>query len=153
MIFGLHRQPSGLRIERWPLGHGPRQQHAVVLEAEVVVQVAGKVFLHTEEALGALRCDDAFGFGGLLEIAFAFVFFERHYRTPSIMRLTGLTSANTIADVTNRMIATSLNSCRSGIVLKNPAAHPASLLPKAFDSSHTPIIKPTIRGGDSLVTA
>src|SRR4051794_1554873 len=51
------------------------------------------------------------------------------------------------------MIATSLNSWRSGIVLKKPAAHPASLLPNEFDSSHTPIIKPTMRGGDSLVTA
>ena len=34
-----------------------------------------------------------------------------------------------------------------------PAAHPASLLPNAFDRNQTPIISPTMRAGDSLVTA
>ena len=34
---------------------GPRQQHAVVLEAEVVVQVAGEVLLHAEEPRRAGR--------------------------------------------------------------------------------------------------
>ncbi len=49
MILDVHREPLGLRIERRPLRHRPRQQHAVVLEAEVVVQVAGEVLLHAEE--------------------------------------------------------------------------------------------------------
>ena len=54
MIFGLHRQPLVLRIERRPLGHRPGQQHAVPFEPEVVVQVRGEVLLHAEEELVAL---------------------------------------------------------------------------------------------------
>ena len=46
-----------------------------------------------------------------------------------------------------------LNSVSSGIELKNPADHPASLLPNAFERNQTPIIKPTMRAGDTLVTA
>src|SRR5438094_8347110 len=58
-----------------------------------------------------------------------------------------------IADAISSTIATSANSVRSGTVLKNPAAHPESLFPNAFDRIQTPIITPTMRGGDSLVTA
>ena len=43
-----------------------------------------------------------------------------------------------------------VNSCWSGIALKKPAAHPASLLPNAFDRNQTPIITPTMRSGDRL---
>ena len=49
MILDVHREPLGLRIERRALRHRPRQQHAVVLEPEVVVQVAGEVLLDAEE--------------------------------------------------------------------------------------------------------
>ena len=49
MILDVHREPLRLRIERRSLRHRPRQQHAFVLEAEVVVQVAGEVLLHAEE--------------------------------------------------------------------------------------------------------
>ena len=54
MILDVHGQPLGLRIERRTFRHRPRQQHAVVLEPEVVVQVAGEMFLHAEEAARAL---------------------------------------------------------------------------------------------------
>ena len=40
----------------------------------------------------------------------------------------------------------------SGILLMNPAAHPASLFPAALDRNHTPIIRPTTRVGASFVT-
>jgi hypothetical protein len=48
---------------------------------------------------------------------------------------------------------TTLKSVSSGVVLKNPAAHPATLLPNAFDKNQTPIIMPTMRAGATLVTA
>ena len=49
VILDVHRQPLDRRIERRALRHGPREQDAVVLEAEVVVQVAGEVLLDAEE--------------------------------------------------------------------------------------------------------
>ena len=62
MILDVHREPFGLRIERRALRHRPRQQHALVLEAEVVVQMAGEVFLHAEEEpLAGLRFLRALG--------------------------------------------------------------------------------------------
>ena len=88
MILDVHGQPLRLRIERGSLGDGPRQQHSVVLEAEVVVQVAGQVLLHAEEQ--ALVRPGAFrALGGELhvarrfrrraEVALLFVFFENHF--------------------------------------------------------------------------
>ena len=68
------------RVERRTLRHGPRQQHAVVLEAEVVVKMAGEVLLDAEEAIGFLcgrlagRQQRARGFGGFLEVAFCLYF-------------------------------------------------------------------------------
>ena len=49
MIFDVHRQPLDRRVERRALRHRPRQQHAVVFEAQVVVQMAGQVLLDAEE--------------------------------------------------------------------------------------------------------
>ena len=48
---------------------------------------------------------------------------------------------------------TMAKSVLSGIVLKKPAAQPASLLPTEFERNQTPIIRPTMRTGASLVTA
>ena len=48
--------------------------------------------------------------------------------------------------------ATAPNSVGSGVVLKKPAAQPASLLPSAFERNQTPIIRPTMRTGASFVT-
>ena len=42
-------------------------------------------------------------------------------------------------------------SSESGIDVKNPAVHPASLLPSAPAKNHTPIIIPTIFTGASFV--
>ena len=88
MILDVHGQPLRLRIERGSLGDGPRQQHSVVLEAEVVVQVAGQVLLHAEEQAlvrpGALRAlggelHVARRFRRRAEVALLFVFFEDHF--------------------------------------------------------------------------
>src|SRR6185503_4118227 len=68
-------------------------------------------------------------------------------------RRSGLTSANITTAVTSNTPVTMLKSVSSGIELKNPADHPASLLPNAFERNQTPIIKPTMRTGDTLVTA
>ena len=87
MILDHHRQALGLRIERRPLGHRPREQHALVLEAEVVVEMTGEVLLHAEEQrrlglllLRALGGDGqvAGRFGRRLEVALLFVFVEDH---------------------------------------------------------------------------
>src|SRR6187455_43183 len=55
MILDVHRQTLGLWIERRAFWHRPREQHPVVLEAEVVVEMAGQVLLDAEEERGALR--------------------------------------------------------------------------------------------------
>jgi MFS family permease len=60
MILDMHGEPLGGGIEGRPLGHGPGEEYAVVLQAHVVVKVAGQVFLHAEEtrlaAAGRRRC-------------------------------------------------------------------------------------------------
>ena len=48
VVFDLHRKPLVSGIERGPFGHGPRHQHARVLQPQVVVQVTGKVLLNAE---------------------------------------------------------------------------------------------------------
>jgi hypothetical protein len=70
-----------------------------------------------------------------------------------INRRIGLTSPNMTRAVARRIAVTVPNKVTSGVVLKNPAAQPASLLPNAFDRNHTPIIIPTILRGASFVTA
>ena len=42
------------------------------------------------------------------------------------------------------------NSVANGIVSMSPAIQPASLLPNESDRNHTPIIRPTMRGGASF---
>ena len=48
MVLDVHRQALVGGVEAWPLGHRPAQQHAVELEAEVVVQMARRVLLDDE---------------------------------------------------------------------------------------------------------
>src|SRR5690606_32034485 len=49
VVLHLHRQPLLPRAQGRPLGHRPALQHAVGLEAEVVVAAAGVVQLHHED--------------------------------------------------------------------------------------------------------
>src|SRR5204863_167771 len=80
VIFDVHRQPLGLRIERGSLRHGPRHQDAVVLETEVVVEMTGEMLLDAEEELFRLllRDDLALRLRTVLEVALAAVFLEGH---------------------------------------------------------------------------
>ena len=48
MIFHVSREVLGAGIEGRPFGNGPRFQHAVDFEAEVVVQAGGIMALHAE---------------------------------------------------------------------------------------------------------
>ena len=75
MILDVHGEPFGLRDRATALRHRPREQHAVVLQPEVVVQVAGEMLLHAEEqplrrALRALGATFAGGSGVLLKSRF-----------------------------------------------------------------------------------
>ena len=158
MILDVHRQPLRLRIERRSLRHRPRQQHAVVLEPEVVVQVAGEMLLHAEEAAlrrpspsrarSATRRDRRHGSGVEVKLRFC-LYFSR--TTASVRRLAHQPSARLDEREHDRRpqststTVTIVKSVLSGIVLKKPAAQPASLLPKAFERNQTPIIRPTMR--------
>src|SRR5262249_40551710 len=75
-----------------------------------------------------------------------------HQLTSPMSFRTGLTSTNIRSAARRAIPATPPNSVGRGRKLKNPAAKPASLFPTALARNHTPIIKPTIRIGDSLVT-
>jgi hypothetical protein len=74
VILDVHRQPLRFGIERRTFGNGPREQHAIVLETKVVVQVAREVLLDAEVTSALRRFDPACGFGRLGEVALAVVF-------------------------------------------------------------------------------
>ena len=77
MIFHLHGQAFVGGIERWSFGNGPGFEHAIHLQAKVVMQARGAMFLHYKAMLRFLfnlpRRLGSFG-----EAAFAFVFFQGH---------------------------------------------------------------------------
>ena len=52
VVLDLHRQPADARVERRSLGHGPADEDAVELEAQVVVQPAGPMALDHEPSTG-----------------------------------------------------------------------------------------------------
>ena len=89
MILHVHREPFGLRVEGRSFGHGPGEQHTLVLEPEVVVEMAREMLLHAKEQartrlgfLGAFRCELQVTrrLRRTREVAFLFVLFERHER-------------------------------------------------------------------------
>ena len=49
MVLGLHGEAVRVGFQRWPLRHGPGDQHAVVLEPEIPVQVRGVVLADDED--------------------------------------------------------------------------------------------------------
>ena len=56
VVLGAHREVVRLVQQRDALGHRPRPEHAVVLEAEVPVETAGVVLLHDEARFAGSRC-------------------------------------------------------------------------------------------------
>jgi hypothetical protein len=74
VIFDLHGQPFVLRRQGGALRHRPGFEHAVELQAQVVVQPTCRVFLdHETQLLRCLHRQLAAGLGSLREIALATV--------------------------------------------------------------------------------
>ena len=73
MVLDLHRHALLRRVEARPLGHGPREQHAVPLQPEVVVQPRRPVLLDHEgesrRAAPRRACRAARGLGRRGEVA------------------------------------------------------------------------------------
>src|SRR5262249_24228805 len=97
MIFDVHGQPFGLGIKRRPFRHGPREKHAFVLEAEVVMELRGEMLLDAEEQLARLfpgLRDRAGRLGCFLEVALPPIFLEGH---PAIVPLRALRLARGVS--------------------------------------------------------
>src|SRR5437588_10491004 len=80
MIFYLRREALYGRIERRPLGHGPGQEHAAPLQAKIVVQIRGCMFLDDVQQVGfrgGLRLGSTARFRRDFEISFLLIFLER----------------------------------------------------------------------------
>ncbi len=77
MILRLHREMIAFRLGRHTLGKSPADEHAVVLETEVIVQVAGVVLLDDERSpIAGRRMLGRHGFWSLLRVAHAAIFGE-----------------------------------------------------------------------------
>ena len=74
MILNLHGQTLVAGIEGWAFGHGPRLEHAIHLEAEVVVQASSTMLLY-HEAVAGLLLHLGRRFGSFFKAAFTFVLF------------------------------------------------------------------------------
>ena len=46
MVFDVNSHSFHVRVERWPLGNRPAQEHSCCLEPQVIMQSAGAVVLH-----------------------------------------------------------------------------------------------------------
>src|SRR5262249_53188877 len=57
VILDRHREPLDARIERGAFRDGPREQHALPFETEVVVQMAGAMLLDHEAELPRALAD------------------------------------------------------------------------------------------------
>src|SRR5262249_9731593 len=77
VVFDVHRQPLDRRIETRPLRHGPALKYAVELEAKVVMEMTGGVFLNDERESAARRLR-AGRLGRLVEMSLAVVVSEAH---------------------------------------------------------------------------
>ncbi len=58
MILGHHREALVLAVERRAFRHGPREQHAVAFEAEVVVEPSRRMHQHDEQERARARIGD-----------------------------------------------------------------------------------------------
>ena len=78
VILGLHGEALVGRIERRALGNGPRLEHAIALEAEVVMQPPRRVLLDDEEQRPGPRLEHRRGWLGRgFEGALGGIFAER----------------------------------------------------------------------------
>jgi hypothetical protein len=67
MILDRDREPLDGRVERGALRHGPRLQHLIDLETEVVMKLGGPVLLDDEEVARPRRLASRRGLEGLAE--------------------------------------------------------------------------------------
>src|SRR5439155_2196365 len=78
VILGVHRETALAGLERRPLRHGERHEHAAELQAHVPVEARGMVTVHyVPPGLRLLRWLPLW-FGRALEVAFALVLGEAH---------------------------------------------------------------------------
>jgi hypothetical protein len=77
MVLDANGGVAGLRVQRRPPRYGPADEHAVELEAEVVVQAPGAMALH-DEPMPAPLSRSTGGLGGPGEVALAAVGLEGH---------------------------------------------------------------------------
>src|SRR5215510_2575699 len=74
VVFGFHGKALVLGIERGTLGHGPRLENAIDLEAQIKVQSSRRVFLHDKAwILRGCNFAPAARFDGSREIAFLLI--------------------------------------------------------------------------------
>ena len=76
MVFGLDRQALLARNQARSPRYRPTLEHAIELEAQVVVQPPGGMFLHHELPPGA-ALEPGLRFGGSAEIPFLAIGLER----------------------------------------------------------------------------
>src|SRR5262249_50709436 len=128
MVFDRHRETLGGRVERRTFRHGPRKQHAVVFEPEIVMEMARKMLLHTEEERARAFLFPCMLFGELgvacglrrfFEVALLTVFFKDHrdyaYLALGVKRSIGLARISRITPAPIPKDAMTPNSCGSGI--------------------------------------
>ena len=79
VVFHVGGEVFERGVERGPFGHGPGFQHAIDLQAKVVMQAGSVVALHAEVvACGLRRAGSGSRFRRLLEAAFGGVLLARH---------------------------------------------------------------------------
>ena len=89
VIFDLYCQPFDARIETGPFRQGPALQHAIHLQAEIVMQPPRCMLLNDEAQSrmpALIRRYFAARFRGPGEVTFAAIFVEAHYGARGLLR-------------------------------------------------------------------
>ena len=84
VVLDVDGERAAVGVERRALGHRPAHQHAVDLQAQVVVQAAGPVALH-DEPVATHRCCTTLWLGRDLEVPLRAIALEA-FRAPSARR-------------------------------------------------------------------
>ena len=71
MVLDVHGHALVGRIEAGPLGHGPRHEHAIEFQPEVVVQARGRMLLDDERQRLAPLCCSPRGSAVIVKSRFA----------------------------------------------------------------------------------
>src|SRR6185503_7970915 len=83
VVFHLDRKALVAILQRWPLRHGPGLEHAVALQAEVVMQTSRRVLLdHEQQRPAPVGRKLRRGLGCARERSLFSVAFERAFHGP-----------------------------------------------------------------------